>query len=760
MIRLSLFRQPRRAVFLAALALAAPGLFGADHKFITPDSVQAEARLLVEVLQKAQYNRDNVHSSDYAEIIPDYMTALDPPHMFFLASDAADFSKRYGKNVYDNVAILGNIDPAYNIFYTYQDRAEARIHWIFAELKRNFDFTTDEAYAPDRMKAPWPSSPEAADDLWHRRVKYELILEMLNKKSLDQAKEIVRKRYERVLKSIGELDASNLAEIYLRCMTQLYDPHSEYLSADTFDDFAIQMKLQLVGIGAMLGTDDEDYCEVRELVPGGPADLGGQLKPKDRIVSVSQDGQEPVDVIGMPVTKIVPMIRGDKGTRVHLVVQPADAADPSARKEIIITRDVVNLDSSRAHAAVFQVPGPDGKVVPLGVITLSAFYGAGDDGAPSDKNTASQDVGKLIGELKQAGVQGLVLDLRHNGGGYLSEAVNVAGLFLPAGPVVQVKDSDGEDQIDASRAPQVAYDGPMAVLVDRFSASASEIVAGALQNYGRAIVVGDRSTHGKGTVQTVLEMKSLSQTLAYSPAKTGAAKITIQKFYLPNGSSTQLRGVTSDIVLPSADEFLPIGETDLPHALVWDQIPGTPFDGKPLDRKVVEQLREDSLARQNSLEEFTYLRKNIDRFKERYDEKLIPLNLDERRKQEVEDTTFKKEMDAERDLLAKNDYSYKEFRLGPPLPVKPKAVAPKKAPDASAAPAAPKDSIAPAVPKDPDDLDDDDSDTLSTDKEDYAKVDVELRESLRILEDAVNLGHNPNTWADNHAPLTVAETKS
>ena len=641
-----------------------------------------------------------------------------------------------------------------------EDRAEARIHWIFAELKRNFDFTTDEAYAPDRMKAPWPSSPEAADDLWHRRVKYELILEMLNKKSLDQAKEIVRKRYERVLKSIGELDASNLAEIYLRCMTQLYDPHSEYLSADTFDDFAIQMKLQLVGIGAMLGTDDEDYCEVRELVPGGPADLGGQLKPKDRIVSVSQDGQEPVDVIGMPVTKIVPMIRGDKGTRVHLVVQPADAADPSARKEIIITRDVVNLDSSRAHAAVFQVPGPDGKVVPLGVITLSAFYGAGDDGAPSDKNTASQDVGKLIGELKQAGVQGLVLDLRHNGGGYLSEAVNVAGLFLPAGPVVQVKDSDGEDQIDASRAPQVAYDGPMAVLVDRFSASASEIVAGALQNYGRAIVVGDRSTHGKGTVQTVLEMKSLSQTLAYSPAKTGAAKITIQKFYLPNGSSTQLRGVTSDIVLPSADEFLPIGETDLPHALVWDQIPGTPFDGKPLDRKVVEQLREDSLARQNSLEEFTYLRKNIDRFKERYDEKLIPLNLDERRKQEVEDTTFKKEMDAERDLLAKNDYSYKEFRLGPPLPVKPKAVAPKKAPDASAAPAAPKDSIAPAVPKDPDDLDDDDSDTLSTDKEDYAKVDVELRESLRILEDAVNLGHNPNTWADNHAPLTVAETKS
>jgi carboxyl-terminal processing protease len=749
MMRLSFFHRPRPFLLIAALALAVPAMFGADRKFSTPDTVQTEAMTLVQLLQRFHYNRDNVRSADYAEVIPDYMTALDPPHMFFLASDEADFARRYGKTVYDNVAILGNIDPAYDIFNAYEDRAEKRINWIFAELRQNIDLTTDETYTADRTKAPWPATAGAADDLWRRRLKYELILEMLNKKTVDQAKEIVRKRYERVLKEIGEFDASNLSEIYLRCLTQLYDPHSEYLSAETFEDFDIQMKLQLVGIGAMLGTDDEDYCEVKELVPGGPADMQGQLKPKDRIVSVAQDGAEPVDVVGMQVTKIVPMIRGAKGTRVHLLVQPADAADPSARKEIVITRDVVNLNSSRAHAAVFQVPGSDGRSVPLGVITLSAFYGAGDDGSAGEKNTASEDVARLIGELKQAGIQGLVLDLRNNGGGFLTEAVNVAGLFLPPGPVVQVKESDGEDNVDYDNAPKVAYDGPLAVLVNRFSASASEIVAGALQNYGRAVVVGDRSTHGKGTVQQVIEMKNLSPALADSPAKTGAAKITIQKFYLPNGSSTQLRGVNSDIVLPSADDFLPIGETDLPHALVWDQIPGVSFDGRPLDQKFIENLREKSISRQNSLEEFAYQRKGIDHFREHYDGKLISLNLDERKKEQVADDAFKKEMDSEKDLLAKNDYSYKEFFAGPPPPKK--AEAPKKAPDAAATPGAGKDS---------DDLDDDDdSGVMSTDGDSYGKVDVDLRETLRILDDAVTLGRNHDTWAGGHAPLTVAEMR-
>jgi carboxyl-terminal processing protease len=750
----------RRPAFLGCLALAAllciraggqsaadpaarPADAAADHRrFSTPDALSTEAMTLVSLLQQDHYNRDAVRSSDYAEVIPDYMAELDGMHLFFLASDEADFSRRYGQNVFNNVAFLGNIDPAYDIFYTYQARAEKRIRWIFDQLKQNYDFSSNETYSFDRSKSPWPSTPEAADDLWRRELKYELIGEMLNKKTLDQAKEIVGKRYERALKNLTDTEGSELAETYLHCITQLYDPHSDYLGPENLEDFAIQMKLKLVGIGAVLESKD-DYCVVREIVPGSPADLGHQLRPKDKIISVAQDGQPPVEVIGMKLPKIVTLIRGDKGTRVHLVVQPADATDPAARKTIVITRDLVNLDSARAHAGVFQVPGANGQAVPLGVISLPAFYGAGDDGPAADRTSASADVGRLIGQLKQAGVQGIVLDLRHNGGGLLAEAINVTGLFLHPGAVVQVKDMLNQLEVEDDNAPAVAYDGPLAVLVDRFSASASEIVAGALQNYGRAVIVGDSSTHGKGTVQTVLDMKDALRPGMFSPARMGAAKITIQKFYLPNGSSTQLRGVRSDIVLPSADEFLPIGESDLPHALVWDQIAGTPFDGAPVGAAVLRQLNEDSQRRQSTLDEFAYLRENIDWFKNRLDEsKVVSLNLDARHQEQKLDDAFKKKMQAEKALLAKNDYPYQEFRLGAVPP--PKVAAPAKTPDAAA-----------PSPDDPDDEDDD----ATAGGNGYAKVDVELRETLRILNDALALGRDHGTWANDHAPLTVAEAK-
>lgn len=729
----------RRLLPLALLVLAVPSLLAADQKFTTPDGVSTEAMTLVHLLQEAHYNRAAVHPSDYAEVIPDYMAILDGQHLFFLDSDRAEFSQRYGKTVYDNVLFLGDLDPAYEIFYRFEDRAKARINWIFAELRKPVDFSTEEYYAADRSKADWPASQAMADDLWRRRLKYELIAEMLNKKTLDQAKEVVRKRYERALKNIGETEASDLSESYLNCITQLYDPHSNYWSASSYDDFSIQMKLQLVGIGAMLRTD-EDYCVVDELVPGGPADLEHQLQPNDKIVAVFNDGQEPVDVIGMKITKIVNLIRGAKGTHVHLIVQPAKSANASKREEIVITRDVVKLNSARAHGAVFQVPDGQGKTIPIGVITLPSFYGPGDS-PDANGPLASGDVAKLIGQLKAAGIKGMVLDLRHNGGGFLSEAVNVAGLFLHPGPVVQVKDSDGEDQVDEDNAPRVAYDGPLAVLVDRFSASASEIVTGALQNYGRAIVVGDSSTHGKGTVQTVLEMKSLSPILEHSPEKSGAAKITIQKFYLPNGASTQLRGVLSDIVLPSEDEYIPgIGESDLPHALVWDQISGVPFDGHPLDPRVVEQLRRESLDRQASLEEFSYRRKDVDWFKQRIGERLTPLNLAERQKEQQEDDAFRKSMDAERAQLAKGDFTFTEYRVAPAPPPRIKA---KKADDAGKSGSA--------------DPDDDEEDTFDPDQDSYAAFDVDLRESLRIVRDAINLGQDHQYWVSNHPPLTVAE---
>lgn len=722
----------RRAVLHAAFAtLAVTAAFArVDHKFTSSSALTIEARTLVQMLEQAHYNRDAVHSSDYAEVIPNFMSDLDGQHLFFLASDKAAFGSRFGPNVYWNMQALGNIDAAYDIFTIYENRSNARINWVFEELKKDIDLTGTDSYRFDRTKAEWPATTAAADELWHQRIKYELIAELMNKKTIDEAKQTVRKRYERMLKNLGEIEGNEVAELFLSNVARLYDPHSTYFSAETFEDFGIQMKLELVGIGAVLSVED-DYCTVKEIVPGGPADLSKQLKPGDKILSVAQVNSESVEVIGMKLRHIVERIRGSKGTQVTLTVQPVDATDSSTRKLVTLTRDVVKLNDARAHAAVFEVPGQDGKTVPLGVISLPSFYGPAESDS-AEKGSATKDVAQLIDQLKAAGVRGLVLDLRHNGGGYLSEAIDLAGLFIAQGPVVQVKNSLGEVQVDSDTNRSVAYDGPLAVLVDRFSASASEIVTGALQNYGRAIVIGDKSTHGKGSVQSIWEMKNLVPQLARSPLKTGAVKLTIQKYYLPNGSSTQLKGVVPDIVLPSIDEFLPIGEGALPHVLAWDEIPSSAFSGHPLESRVVQPLREASVARQEKLAEFLYLRKNIDWFKMRQNQKIASLNLETRREQKANDEAFKKAMETEKAELAKSDFPYKEFRLGPPPLPKPKP-APKT------------------------DGTEDDETELSTDNNDaYAKVDVFLRESLRVVNDAIALAKEKQFAADTQAPLTAA----
>ena len=722
-------RLPAIAAFVVAISLAAPG----DRTpFSTSTTLANEASTLTKLLDELHYNHDAVRVTDYASVIPDYMGELDGQRLFFLGSDRAKFIADYGKSVYYNTAFLGNINAAYEIFYVYQTRVENRIAWIIEQLKNDIDLTTKDSYRADRAKAEWPADEAAANDLWMKRLKFEMVAELLNKKTPEEAKAQLKKRYDRMLKNLGEIEGKDLAELYLTTIAKLYDPHSTYFSAETFEDFGIQMKLKLVGIGALLGVDD-DICVVKEIVPGGPADLGKQLKPNDKIISVGEQGGEPVEILGMKLRKIVDKIRGKKGTQVSLIVQPGDATDSSVRKEIVITRDTVKLNSARARGAVFEVPmeGKEGTInQKLGVITLPAFYNEGDEGdTDSERSSASKDVARLIEQLKAQGIQGLVLDLRRNGGGYLTEAIELAGLFIQKGPVVQVKNYNGEIHVDSDRDPKIAYAGPLAVLVDRFSASASEIVAGALQNYGRAIVVGDNSTHGKGSVQQVVEMKQLNRALATSPQKTGAAKFTIQKYYLPSGASTQLKGVVPDIVLPSIEDFLPIGEADLPRALVWDQIPTSFFEGEPVSPKVVTPLRQSSLDRQSKLEEFAYLRKNVEWFKTRQEQKLISVNLEERRSQKAIDDAFRKEMKAEKERIAKGDYTFTPFYLGPPPP--PKIKAPKKEGE-----------------------EEDEFDTFE-ENDTYVKADVHLREALRVLNDAIELGRNRELWASNRPPLTA-----
>jgi carboxyl-terminal processing protease len=716
---------------LVALLLAVNSAYAhTDHKFETSPTLVREITTLIRLLEEVHYNHENVRSSDYGQVIPDFMGELDGQRLFFMANDKDDFTNRYPASwIYNNISALGKIDPAYEIYNLYTTRAETRIQWIFEELKKDFDLTAKESYLVDRSKAPWCSTQEEADELWRKRLKFEVLQDMLNKKTLEEAKQAVRKRYERMLKNLDDIEASEVSEWFLSTITRLYDPHSTYFSADTFEDFGIQMRLQLVGIGALLGLED-DYCVIKEVITGGPADLSKQLHPNDKILSVGQDEGEPVDIIGMKLRKIVDLIRGQKNTHVKLTIQPGDATDPSIRKEIVLTRDVINLDSARARAAIFQVPDAlNGKQVSIGVITLPAFYGPDSSSSAEEKNSATHDVAELIKQLQKTGIQGLVLDLRNNGGGLLSEAIDLTGLFIKQGPVVQERSSYGDVKVDSDDNPHIDYTGPMAVLVSRFSASASEIVAGALQDYGRAIVVGDSSTHGKGSVQEVIEMKRLVADLANSPVKTGATKLTIKKFYLPDGHSTQLKGVVPDVILPSIDDYLPIGEKDLPHALVWDEIPSSTFDGKPLPPKILTPLRAASVARQAKLEEFSFLKQNIEWFKSKQEIKAVSLNLEERRAQKATDSDFRKAMDKDKERLAKNDYTFREFNLGVP-PVKKPEVKKK-------------------------DGEDDDSELSSLSDDGYGKFDIHLRETLRILSDAVDLGRKPEGWAGDHAPLTA-----
>lgn len=710
---LTRFARRARLTLLPVLFLAV-ACAEQESRFRAPPLLDIEARTLIKLLEEVHYNRDAVKSSTYAEVIPDYLTVLDGQRLFFLETDKAGFVERYKPDsLYWTLTSMGKIDAAYAIFTVYQKRVTDRVGWIQQALKGEFDLNTQDSYLIDRSKAEWPGSVDDADSLWQQRLRFELIKEVLNKKTLEEAKKNVGKRYARLLKNMGDMESSDISEMFLGCIARLYDPHSTYFSADTYEDFGIQMRLQLVGIGALLSIED-DQCVIKDVIPGGPADLDKQIKSNDKIISVAQDGGEPVEVIGMKLRKIVDMIRGAKGTRVNLLIEPADGAASATRKQIVLTRNVVNLDSSRAHGAVFEVPDSQGKIIPIGVITLPTFYGPDMSGGGKAQNSATKDIEDILTRMKAARIHGLVLDLRRNGGGLLSEAISLTGLFIKNGPVVQVRSYSGEIKVDDDDDPSITYDGPLAVLVSRFSASASEIVAGALQNYGRAVIVGDSSTHGKGSVQTVLELRNLVPQLARGGTKSGATKLTVQKFYLPNGASTQLKGVEPDVVLPSVNDFLPIGESDLPHALAWDHIASSRFNGQPLASAQLTPLVSASAQRQSHLPEFAYQRRAIDWFKARQEQKSVSLNLDQRQREKVADEAFKKNMKDERKQLAAADYKFTEVLLAPPSP--PRAKSANKDDDSTA----------------------EDDEPEADENERYPSADIPLREALRVVQDLIN----------------------
>lgn len=789
-----------------------------SDQFHTTPTMRFETKHLVFYLERQHYLGTTIGELDQKKLIKDFLDDFDVNRVYLLNSDVRGFEERYGESLSDFLED-GYLDPAFKMFLVFRERVDSRIEWVKEYLDSDIELDEVGTYAPDRSEAEWPATTAAADDLWERRLKFEIVNQLLANIDTDEdaevsveegnvlvnaelledgkmgaiikddspveepkpesestemvvvteeaeiedfddrlveAKDEIRKRYERVAKWVGEIEPTEVQEVFLTTLTHQYDPHSTYMSADTLEEFAIAMRNSLVGIGALL-SDDEGYCTIRELLPGGPAEYSKQLNSGDQIVGVGQGvDDEVVDVIGMKLNKVVKMIRGKKGTTVRLLIKPVKG-DPSERKIVDLVRDEIQLTAKLARAEVFEVPSGD-RTIPIGVIDLPAFYGSGD----SDKGHSSttEDVEELVIKLKEIGVEGIVLDLRNNGGGLLSEAINLTGLFIPVGPVVQVKDYIGHVQEYLDQDPKVAWDGPLMVLVSRFSASASEIAAGALKNHGRALIVGDSETHGKGTVQAVFEMNR-SNFLSMLKPRRGAAKVTIQKYYLPDGTSTQIKGVVSDIILPSLNEHLPIGEGDLPNALAWDSIDSLEWDyeltpkGEESSVKpaLIEFLRKQSQQRQDSLEEFDYLTDNIDWFRIRQEQKEFSLNLDNRQAKREKDLEFRDTMKDRLKDLAEMKFDSEDVLLKVALEQQAEhdaIIAEKEAMEESealsnAGTIEEAEQLAVAVLPDGEVVVDD----LEAEEEDLPDFDIHLRESLRIMADWINIQDSDESTAQN-----------
>jgi carboxyl-terminal processing protease len=616
---------------LSCLSLAFISTVSTAHlQAADPDPGQIEISV-ARLLEQGHYSRKRLDEKVGRTLLKNYLEALDYNRVYFTQKDVDGLVAKYGASL-DNDILLGNPDPAAKIFKLYKQRVEERIAKAKELLKQTYDFSSGKKIEVNRQKSPWPKDDAEADQLWRDRIEGELLQDKLNKHEKDPVARIT-KRYDQMLRNLREQTPEDIVKGFLTTLAQTYDPHSEYMSKSELENFSINMRLSLVGIGAVLHSED-GYAKIAELVPGGPAAKDGRLKVGDRVTGVAQGDKEFVDAVDMKLDKVVEMIRGKKDTIVRMQVIPVSATDPSVRKVIDIKRDEIKLKEQEAKAEIIERPGPDGTTQRLGWIVLPSFYADMEHSGAANAKSTTKDVLALINRLKAEGITGLVMDLRRNGGGSLEEAVNLTGLFIKKGPVVQAKDSNGAIHVSKDRDTSVAWDGPLVVLTNRLSASASEIFAAALQDYNRAVIVGDQNTFGKGTVQTMLEIGRI-MTFLGSGNQAGALKLTIQKFYRVAGGSTQLKGVESDVKLPSPYDHPEIGESSLKGPLPYDTVEAVPFDklDKPLFKS---ELKTRSSARVLANPEFRYITEDLDRVKERLAENTISLNEKERQQERDE----------------------------------------------------------------------------------------------------------------------------
>jgi carboxyl-terminal processing protease len=611
-------------------------------KLVEGESDANIMKVVSRLLQGQHYTRKPLDDELSSKFFDRYLDHLDNLHLFFTQADVESFEKYRFK--LDDLTAKGDAGPARQIFTRFRERLAQQYDYVFDLLRHEkFEFKGQERFQLDRKKLPRPSNLAEAKKLWRDRLRHEYLQEKLNKEKPEEIIKNLTRRYTRIMRTVNEYDNDDVLQIYLTALAHVYDPHSDYMGKSETDNFSISMRLSLFGIGAKLSSED-GICKINELTAGSPAMLSGKLKPGDKIIAVGQSNLPPVDVVDMKLNKVVELIRGAKDTEVRLTVVPGDAGDSSVRKIVSLIRKEIKIEDGAAKAKIFEFP--DGKLsngrdrtIRLGVIDLPSFYSSFElegrkGGEPKSTTT---DVSKLLKKLMQEGVSGVVLDLRRNGGGSLEEAINLTGLFIKEGPVVQVRQPDGKVMTDSDPDPSVFYDGPLVVLTSRFSASASEILAGALQDYGRALLVGDSSTHGKGTVQSLQQLAPIMRQFSLLGTNDpGSIKITIRKFYRASGVSTQLEGVTPDIVLPSINNLLEVGEASLDNPLKGGSIDPVPYEKVNRVEPFLADVKRRSEQRVVSDPDFVYMRSEMERYKKQLADKSVSLNEEVRLKEKKE----------------------------------------------------------------------------------------------------------------------------
>ena len=596
---------------------------------LVPDKQQAEAALLSsQILSRYQYQHTVLDDKLSSQIFDNYLKALDGEKSFFLQADVDHFA--FARTKLDDAILSEDLSVPFAIFNLFQQRVAERFKYARTLLKKGFDFNIKESYQFSRKNAPWPKSEAELNDLWRKRVKSDWLRLKLAGKDDKSIVETLDKRYGNSLESLSKVNSEDAFQDFMNAYAMTIDPHTNYFGVRASEEFDISMKLSLFGIGTELYYKDE-YTTVKEVLAGGPAALSGKLKAGDRIVGVAQGENSPmVDVIGWRIDDVVALIRGAEDTVVRLEVLPADAGADGKHKLVSLVRKKISLDKQAAKKAIIEVK--DGAATRrIGVITLPGFYldFAARQSGDKDYKSATRDVSRLLDELKKDKVDGVLVDLRNNGGGSLTEAVDMTGLFVDKGPVVQQRDSEGKVTVANDMHDGVVWNGPLGVLINRGSASASEIFAAAIQDYGRGVVIGETS-FGKGTVQTVADLDRIARN---DKPEFGEIKLTIAQFFRINGGTTQLQGVTPDIKLPSMTDMQDFGESSFDNALPWSQIKAADYRPEGNLASIVPMLVASHDKRISHDKDFQYLQEDIAEVNKLRRTNLISLNEADRRKE-------------------------------------------------------------------------------------------------------------------------------